>query len=128
MGSSDSHAVALGDLDGDGDLDAFVGNFRQANRVWLNDGSGRFIDSDQDFPVSRTLGVSLGDLDGDGDLDALSQNDGLTRVWLNNGSGLFTQGASTLIISGAGVLPLGDLDGDGDLDTIGGQYVWLNDR
>jgi len=37
--------VTLGDLDGDGDLDAWVANLSQANRVWLNDGSGTFTDS-----------------------------------------------------------------------------------
>ena len=32
-------AVTLGDLDGDGDLDAFVtNNANQPNKVWLNDG------------------------------------------------------------------------------------------
>ena len=36
MGSSTSLAVALGDLDADDDLDAFVGNYGQANKVWLN--------------------------------------------------------------------------------------------
>ena len=41
----------LGDLDGDGDLDAFVGNFLFVgkvgvpNKVWLNDGAGNFQDS-----------------------------------------------------------------------------------
>jgi hypothetical protein len=37
LGNSTSHAVALGDVDGDGDLDAFVANYNgQANKVWLN--------------------------------------------------------------------------------------------
>ena len=43
-----SVAVALGDLDGDGDLDAWVANGSwgdQPNRVWLNDGKGQFTDS-----------------------------------------------------------------------------------
>ena len=33
-----SEGVALGDLDGDGDLDAFVVNNPEANRVYINDG------------------------------------------------------------------------------------------
>ena len=42
LGDSSSQGVGLGDLDGDGDLDAFVANYNQPNRVWLNSGSGTF--------------------------------------------------------------------------------------
>ena len=43
FGAGNSRAVALGDLDGDGDLDALVANFGgEAETVWLNDGLGNF--------------------------------------------------------------------------------------
>ena len=36
FGDDDTYAVALGDLDEDGDLDAYVTNYEEANKVWLN--------------------------------------------------------------------------------------------
>jgi hypothetical protein len=44
LGNGQSEDVALGDLNGDGDLDAFVANGygSQANGVWLNNGAGDF--------------------------------------------------------------------------------------
>ena len=69
-----SHGVSLGDVDGDGDLDAFVANSRTGNRVWVNDGSGIFTDSGQSLGDHYSHGVTLGDVDGDGDLDAFVAN------------------------------------------------------
>ena len=69
--SDPTYAVALGDVDGDGDPDLVFGNAQQ-NRLYLNDGTGIFTDataarmpSDSD----RTEAVALGDVDGDGDAD-----------------------------------------------------------
>ncbi|MGH9895376.1 MAG: Ig-like domain-containing protein, partial [bacterium] len=126
-------AVALGDLDGDGDLDAFVCRYGfpnlPGNQVWLNDGNGSFSDSGQSLGAARSVDVdvALGDLDGDGDLDALVSNPFPTpnEVWLNDGNGVFSRHGSLGSVSHPRVA-LGDLDGDGDLDALSGA-VWLND-
>ena len=87
LGDLESWEVNLGDVDGDGDLDAFVANARsgnEANKVWLNDGSGTLTDSGQNLGDSPSYGARLGDLDGDGDLDAFVANRSQPdTVWLN---------------------------------------------
>ena len=80
--------MALGDLDGDGDIDAFVSN-DTANTVWLNDGSANFTGTGQTLGSYDSRRSSLGDLDGDGDLDAFCVNWGFNLVWINDGSGGF---------------------------------------
>jgi hypothetical protein len=84
--------VSLGDVDGDGDLDALVGTgLAQANVVWLNNGSGIFADSGQRLGYAASRAVALGDVNGDGSLDAvIGEANGLgSKVWLNN-AGQFT--------------------------------------
>jgi hypothetical protein len=128
LGSSSSFGVALGDLDGDGDLDAFVANAYQPNKVWLNDGNGAFTDSGQSLGSSESWDVVLGDLDGDGDLDAFVANgyDGANKVWLNDGTGTFTDSGQSLGNSESYGVALGDLDGDGDLDAFVANYPQAN--
>ncbi len=64
------------------------------SRVWLNDGSGTYVDSGQALgPEDLSRQVALGDLDGDGDLDAFAVNfNGPNQVWTNNGDGTFAAG------------------------------------
>ena len=70
-GNSASTDVALGDVDGDDDLDAVVAIARAANQLWLNDGDGQFTETDQEFfpRLSVTTAVALGNFDNDEDLD-----------------------------------------------------------
>jgi L-ascorbate metabolism protein UlaG (beta-lactamase superfamily) len=144
-----SSEAALGDIDGDGDLDAFIvngdWNLDQPNEVWINDGRGFFTRSHQAFSDSRSGEIALGDLDGDRDLDAwlgYYQFVGGTpnEVWFNDGTGTFTDGGQRLGHRNGGVR-LADLDNDGDLDAFncnhvyqsgdsyinGGIQVWTND-
>ncbi|MFC2043793.1 FG-GAP-like repeat-containing protein [Chloroflexota bacterium] len=133
LGTLASLGVALGDVDGDGDLDAFMANYGQANKVWLNDSSGDFSDSGQSLGSSDSESVALGDVDGDGDLDAFVANPGQSnRVWMNDGIGNFTDGGQPLGSSTSEGVALGDVDGDGDLDAFvandgQGNKVWMND-
>ncbi len=87
-----SEKVEMGDLDGDGDLDAFVSNNNgQTNRIWVNDGNAVFTDSGQNLDIdTNSQNIALGDLDGDGDLDAVIANDSyfggtnsVGRIWIN---------------------------------------------
>ncbi len=131
---TDSNGVAVGDVDNDGDLDAFVANDGgEANKVYLNDGAGAFTDSGQELGSSNSSEVALGDVDGDGDLDAFIANYNVAnRVWLNNGSGTFTDSGQGLGNSYSTGVGLADLDDDGDLDAfVANDYgqankVWLN--
>jgi hypothetical protein len=116
--------VALGDVDGDGDLDAFMAVASgDANQVWLNDGAGALSDSKQRLRSPLAHGVSLGDLDGDGDLDALTAHGDRQRgsggqIWLNEGRGQFTEGGPRLGDLYSTNIALGDLEGDGHLDAL----------
>jgi uncharacterized repeat protein (TIGR01451 family) len=121
LGSTYTLDVALGDLDGDSDLDVYLAVGNGGNEVWVNEGGGVFTDTGQALGTRTSRAVALGDLDGDGDLDAYVVNADNTNnqncVWLNDG-GVFTDSGQLLGATASNRVVLGDVDGDGDLDAL----------
>lgn len=142
IGEMGSNAVALGDLDGDGHLDAFLANGRTLtasgqylintpNTVWFNNGAGQFQDSGQRLGDTESMAVALGDVNGDGFLDAVVGNRGSDEVWLNDGAGNFSDSGQRLGGDVTEAVYLSDLNGDGYPDlVVDGEksvWVWMND-
>jgi hypothetical protein len=71
MSTQLSQAAYAVDVDDDGDLDLFVANRGDRNRVHLNDGSGNFTDASVGMAAqgSASLASTFMDINGDGHLD-----------------------------------------------------------
>jgi hypothetical protein len=113
-------AVALGDLNGDNDVDAIVLNRYDDNvSVLLNNGDRTFADQ-VTYPVGQNpWSVVLVDLDDDGDLDqAISRGpfDEAVEVLFNDGNANFSSGGTYAVGDFANQIVSGDLDGDNDPD------------
>ncbi len=168
-----STSAAFLDYDRDGDLDLFVANyvdFTVANnklchdavgardyctprayrpvsdRLYRNEGGGRFTNATEAAGISKAdgagLGVSTGDYNGDGWLDLYVANDATpNQLWINQHDGTFVDdgmlSGSALSASGSpegsmGVAS-GDFDADGDEDlfitNIAGETfaLYMND-
>lgn len=79
----------FGDIDHDGDLDLYEGDCKLANQLYINDGSGKFVDQAAKQPqlqcsTVRTKGTAFADVDNDGDLDLYVVNWGApNKFYLN---------------------------------------------
>jgi hypothetical protein len=134
-----TNAVAAGDLDGDGDVDLALGNMATAtstgrNRLYLNDGSGRFVDRSDLLPWTggTTMAVAIGDIDRDRDLDILFGSCGFgygaegrqATLLTNDGQGRFVDVTRThlpLLPTHTQAVLFFDCDSDGDLDLALGN-------
>jgi hypothetical protein len=136
LGKTDSTAVALGDLDGDSDLDALVGTAKGVV-IWLNQGGmqagqeGTFVLSGQEISGSKTGAAFLSDLDRDGDLDALIARPRQADLWWNDGAGAFTPSRQHFRYTKRHGLAIGDFNNDKQPDIFAAEYntdyrLWFN--
>jgi hypothetical protein len=107
-------------------------NFGVPDRLYANDGTGRFEDISEAAglsaqPPGKGLALVTGDIDLDGDVDVYVANDQTrNHLWLNDGSGRFTEEGRLAAVAysnqGAEEAGMGadmsDLDGDGRLDLL----------
>ena len=123
---------ALGDLDGDGDLDLLIGEALGTLNYYRNDGTTReprftlVSDEWEGIDVGRRSAPVLHDLDGDGDLDlVIGREEGGAVLYRNLGSRTAARfeldSTFTLPLHHLGTPSFGDLDGDGDADLVAGS-------
>ena len=142
MPDSMTGGVALADVDGDGDLDAFFvhGRWRDGaptpdglGRLWLQGPDGRFEEAGADRGVIGPhygMGVAAGDIDNDGDVDLYITCYGPDVLLRNRGDGTFDDVSESAGIRAApGTAQWGasctflDVDADGWLDLFVSNYV-----
>ena len=135
--SEEGPALAVGDIDGDGNEDLFLGGASgQPGVIYRHLGNGNIRPLPQqvlqeDLAYEDTA-AALFDADGDGDMDLLVGSGGnqvgeemtyRSRLYLNNGKGNFVRSKETLPSTFKNISTIApyDFDGDGDMDVFVGS-------
>ncbi len=141
MLSTEGPKLAVGDVNGDGLEDFFMGGATgDTAKLFIQQPDGRFIQKQQFSFVqnkdNEDVGAVFFDADNDGDLDLIVVSGGnqekqgsmnlLTRLYINDGKGNFShaQKGWPLISVNASCVAVHDFDGDGNADIfIGARSV-----
>jgi len=118
-GRDETRAVAVADLDGDGNLDWVAGNIRQPNAIYLGDGTGG-VGKTLNFGRAdgQTYTLTIADMDNDGQPDIIVGNTAQPNaVFFNLGGGKnFREVRFGEPSQATYNLAVGDLNQDGYLD------------
>ncbi len=108
---------ALGDLDGDGNIEIVQGTW---NFLYVFNADGSAFPG---WPKSKyiTQAAALRDLDADGDLEIIVPSSGSMEVYDHDGTGF--PGFPVTVEHDLTAAAVGDLDGDGDLEIVSGSFV-----
>ncbi len=131
LGGNTDNSMEVGDIDNDGHLDIVAG--KQQGTVWLGDGEGFFVVSDEGLPdfgeYCNMRGVSLGDLNRDGrdDIAFCHCWETDTYVFLRRADGTWQDVSNTVPQTGhCDYTEIVDMDGDGLLDLVTFGRGWLH--
>ena len=126
------------DIDNDGDLDVFIGEYNNYPYLYRNTGTVNnpaFTPEDASGLFNNTEGwqesLVLSDLDNDGDLDAVINGNNYYENQGDNITPAFVQltGADNPFDNvdklGSDLITLTDIDGDSDLDLLFGSYYGI---